>query len=147
MLTDPNHVNVEDVLAFMALFEIPQLSEEVQKQEIPEMFVPCYSSQLYLRAIVPYIQRYLVALYPEVHEVHQEAGLATRLNGLLFVKVGDVCCLFVVCLLAFLSQNSFEVHPRLGGKVACAAVSRLLFVLFVVVFTFALLPTPSAATL
>ena len=92
MPTDPNIANVDDILAFMALFEIPQLSEEVQKQEIPEMFVPCYSGQMYLHAIIPYIQRYLVSHYPDIQDAHHEAGLAARLKELLFVKVGEGHC-------------------------------------------------------
>ena len=88
---------MSDVLAFLALFEIPELSEEVEKQEIPEMFVPCSSGQLYMCAIVPFIQRYLVAHYRDVQDAHHEAGLAARLKRLLFVKVGEAGmrpCLF-----------------------------------------------------
>ncbi|KAK7114721.1 uncharacterized protein [Littorina saxatilis] len=83
---DTSQINVDDVLAFVALFNVPQLSEEMQKEEIPEMFVPCSSGQHYLHTIMPYVQRYLVASYPDVHDAHHQAGMAARLKGLLFVK-------------------------------------------------------------
>ena len=59
-LADQSGVNVDDVLSFLAMFNVPQLSEEMQKQEIIEMFVPCASGQTHLRAIMPYLQRFLL---------------------------------------------------------------------------------------
>ena len=90
-----SQVNVEDVLAFLALFGVCQLSEEVQKEEVTELFEPCYKGQLYFHCIVPYIQRYLVTYYPEVQDTHHEAGMANRLKDLLFVKVSECVCVCV----------------------------------------------------
>lgn len=79
-------VNTDHVLAFLALFDIHQLSEDVVKEEIPEMFVPYASGQEYLRAIVPYIQRYLMSHYPDIQNAHHKDGMDPRLKELQFVK-------------------------------------------------------------
>jgi hypothetical protein len=85
-------VNSQDVLAFFALFEVRQLSEDLKREPIIEMFQPCAPGQLYLRSIIPYVQRYLHTHYPEVLEVHDEAKMEDRLMNLQVVKVG--CHLF-----------------------------------------------------
>ncbi|KAL8608369.1 hypothetical protein ACOMHN_002602 [Nucella lapillus] len=83
---DSSQVDVDGILAFMALFTIPQLSEEVKEEEITELFEPCTSGQLYVHTMVPYIQRYLLSRHPDIQATHHEAGIAARLKQLLFVK-------------------------------------------------------------
>ncbi|XP_076448916.1 LOW QUALITY PROTEIN: uncharacterized protein LOC143285481 [Babylonia areolata] len=83
---DGSLVDVDSILAFLALFAVPQLSEEVQKEEITEMFEPCTKGQLYVHCVVPFIQRFLLAHHPDIQYAHDEAGMAQRLKKLLFVK-------------------------------------------------------------
>nr|KAG5712633.1 hypothetical protein BaRGS_029688 [Batillaria attramentaria] len=82
-----SQVNVEHIRVFLALFNIRQLSEEIVKQEIITMFTPCAPGQQYLRAIMPFIQRYLLNQYPDIHDLHREAGMADTLKNTMFVKV------------------------------------------------------------
>lgn len=72
---------------FYALFGLPQLSEEVVKEVIVSMFKPCPQGQLHLRTIVPYLQQFLVSLYPAVYDAHEKDNITDRLHNLLFLAV------------------------------------------------------------
>ncbi|XP_025076268.1 uncharacterized protein LOC112553340 isoform X4 [Pomacea canaliculata] len=80
-----NLSRVDDILDFYALFGLPQLSEEVVKEVIVSMFKPCPQGQLHLRTIVPYLQQFLVSLYPAVYDAHEKDNITDRLHNLLFL--------------------------------------------------------------
>lgn len=83
-----SQTNPDDIKIFLALFSVRLLSENITKEEILDMFTPHAPGQQHMRAIVPYIQRFLFATpkYREVHDAHEEDTMGARLRQLLFVK-------------------------------------------------------------
>ena len=82
----------------MALFDVDQLSEVLEKEVLTELLAPCVKGQQYLSVVVPLIQRFLATNYHDVHQTHVDNGLPRVLSQFLFFKV-------FTCLQFYASSN------------------------------------------
>ncbi|XP_078599079.1 uncharacterized protein LOC144874602 isoform X2 [Branchiostoma floridae x Branchiostoma japonicum] len=74
---------------FLKACGICSLSQSVQQEYIPTMYIPCPVLQKYVHMVVPYIQRFLLSReeHLELHDQLLEAGVNTNLQAMMFVQV------------------------------------------------------------